>query len=53
MSYLILAIVCWLVGAGSMYFILKNNPKYLNMEKLSKEAIEDLKKRAEEALKKL
>lgn len=53
MLYIILAIVCWLIGAGSMYFVLRNNPKYLNMEKLSKEAIEELKKRAEEALQKI
>lgn len=50
---IILIVVCLLLGAGSMYFVLKNNPKYLNMEKLSKEAIADLKSRAEEALKKL
>ena len=42
MLYFIGLVVAFLVGAGAMFFILKNNPKLLNIEKLTKEQLQEL-----------
>lgn len=42
MSYVIEGIICLLVGAGAMFFFLKNNPKYVNVAKLGKEKLQEV-----------
>lgn len=49
--YLIVALIGFIGGLVSMFFVLKNNPKYLEVEKLGRAALEDLKRKIEEQLK--
>ena len=47
MSYLITVVISVLVGAVGMYFVLKNNPKYIEIEKISSNKLLALKSKIE------
>ncbi len=42
MWYIVTAIVFFLGGFGTTFFVLKNNPKLLNIEKLTEAQLKDL-----------
>ncbi len=52
MNYFLGLVVAFVAGGIVAFFVLKNNPKFLNIEKLSKEQLQALLKKVEEQLKK-
>ncbi len=40
--YLILAVVFYIAGYATAFFMLKNNPSYLNIDKMGKEELSAL-----------
>jgi len=50
MWYVTVAAIFFLVGACLMFFVMRNNPKYFNIDKMAKDQLEALIKKAKEKL---
>jgi hypothetical protein len=50
MGYIIGAVVIFVAGFFTCFFILKNNPKYLNVEKLTKDELKELLEKVQKKL---
>lgn len=52
MGYIIVGLVCLIGGGVGVFLFLKNNPEYLNLQKIGKYKLEELETKIKEELKK-
>jgi hypothetical protein len=48
MYYIVVGIVCTLAGFVTGYFVIKNNPKYLNLDDMAKAKRDEFLKKVED-----